>query len=107
MDNCWKKLEPVSNQRTTDVHRPFGRPESVPYAKHNVFTIQYPLVICDQDGMHKCIPYENWVNALITILHTNTVLHICQSVIQKRIDREIKTYYDSSRKMKKERRTRL
>ena len=34
-----KKLEPVINQRTTDVHRPFG--------------------------MHKCIPYEYPVNASI------------------------------------------
>ena len=50
-------------QRTADVHQPFGTDESVPYAKHNVFTIQYPLVICDQDGMHECIPYENSVNA--------------------------------------------
>ena len=43
-----------------DVHRRFGTDKSVPYAKHNVFLIQYPLVICDQGGMHKCIPYESF-----------------------------------------------
>ena len=62
----WKNVEkraPVTIQRTMDIHRLFGTDKSVPYAKHNVFTIQYPLVICDQDGMHECIPYENSVNA--------------------------------------------
>ena len=56
---------PFPVQRTMDVHQPFGTDKSVPYAKHNVFTIQYPLVICDQSGMHECIPYENSVNASI------------------------------------------
>ena len=27
------------------------------------FRFNNPLVICDQGGMHKCIPYENSVNA--------------------------------------------
>ena len=50
----WKKVKkqgPVTIQRTTDVHRPFGTDESVPYAEHNVFTIQYSLVICGQGGI--------------------------------------------------------
>ena len=32
-----KKLEPVSIQRTMDIHQRFGTDKSVPYAKHNIF----------------------------------------------------------------------
>ena len=32
----------------------------------NDFSIQYPLVICDQGGMHKCIPYKR--NGTNTVL---------------------------------------
>ena len=32
MDHCWKKLEPVTIQRASDVHRRFGTDKSVPYA---------------------------------------------------------------------------
>ena len=35
------KKDPVTIQRTTDFHPPFGTDESVPYAKHNIFSIQY------------------------------------------------------------------
>ena len=38
--NVRKNLEPVTIQQTTDVHPRFGTDESVPYAKHNVFSIQ-------------------------------------------------------------------
>ena len=31
MDHCWKKLEPVTIQRASDVHRRFGTDKSVPY----------------------------------------------------------------------------
>ena len=63
MEKRWKKQEPVTFQRTTDVHPRFGTDESVPYAKHNFFRFNNPPVICGQGGMHKCIPYENSVNA--------------------------------------------
>ena len=39
----WKKVKkqgPVTIQRTTDVHRPFGTDESVPYAHVEIFSIQ-------------------------------------------------------------------
>ncbi len=42
MDHCWEKLEPITNQQTMDVHQRFGTDESVPYAKHNIFSIQSP-----------------------------------------------------------------
>ena len=40
MEKRWKKQEPVTIQRTTDVHPRFGTDESVPYAKRDVFSIQ-------------------------------------------------------------------
>ncbi len=55
MDHCWEKLEPITNQRTTDVHRRFGTDKSVPYAERNVFSIQLPPTIYDQGGTDKLI----------------------------------------------------
>ena len=38
--NVEKNQEPVTNQRITDIYRPFGTDKSVPYAKDNIFLIQ-------------------------------------------------------------------
>ena len=37
-----KKLEPVTIQRTMDIHQRFGTDKSVPYAKHNIFRFNEP-----------------------------------------------------------------
>ena len=52
-----------------NVNRRFGTDESVPYAKHNVFLIQYSLAICDQGGTHECISYEH------ILINSNLMIH--------------------------------
>ena len=53
---------PFPVQRTTDVNRPFGTDESVPYANTGKCTIQHTAQKSLPIGTHKCVPYENSVN---------------------------------------------
>ena len=57
-----KELEPVTNQRTTEVHPRFGTDKSVPYAHAGKCTIQHTAQKSLPIGTHKCVPYENSVN---------------------------------------------
>ena len=52
-----------TTQRTVVIIKPFGTDESVPYAHAGKCTIQRTAQKSLPIGMHKCIPYENSVNA--------------------------------------------
>ena len=63
MDNCWEKIGTRNHPTNYGVHRRFGTDESVPYAHAGKYTIQRTAQKSLPIGMHKCIPYENSVNA--------------------------------------------
>ncbi len=63
MDNCWEKIGTRNHPTNYGVHRRFGTDKSVPYAHAGKCTIQHTAQKSLPIGTHKCVPYENSVNA--------------------------------------------
>ncbi|MDD6966946.1 MAG: hypothetical protein PUK18_05535 [Firmicutes bacterium] len=69
-------------QQTAVIIEPFGTDESVPNANTGKCTIQRTAQKSLPIGMHKCIPYENSVNAPYAAGSPSPEQHKCDSFVR-------------------------